>query len=322
MLSLRLRFAALALAAALPLAPATAQDYPSREIKSICGFPAGSGADVLVRYFSTKLQEIAGKPIIVENKSGAQSAIAAEFVARSRPDGYTMFITGGGPLTANPHLFKQLKYDPNADFTPVSPLLIQPFILVVNQNSPHKNVAALTAHLKSKGDKNFYAAPSTLPIANAEMYLAATGVKAERVLYRTAVEALNDMASGQVELFFSDPVFAVEQIKAGKLKALAVTTPKRMKALPELPTMAEEGIPDVNVISWWSVWMPAGVSRDIVNKVNGWTKQVLATEETQKFLASFGAEPWTGTPEELKAHYLKEVELWKKVAQVAKLQQQ
>jgi tripartite-type tricarboxylate transporter receptor subunit TctC len=315
--------AALAVASFSFVTQATAQDYPSRDIKSICGFPAGSGADVLVRYYSAKLQEMAGKPVIVENKPGASSAIAAEFVARSKPDGYTIFITGGGPLTANMHVFKQLKYDPTKDFDPVSPILIQPFILVVEPNkTPVKTVAELTARLKANGDKNFYAGPSVLPIANAEMYKAATGVKAEQVLYRTAVEALNDMISGQVELFFSDPVFAVEQIKAGKLKALAVTTPKRVSALPDLPTMAEEGIPDVKVISWWSLWAPAGMPPDVVRKLNGWMSQISATEETKRFLNGFGGEAWIGSPEELKAHHTKEVELWNKIAKVAKLQQQ
>jgi tripartite-type tricarboxylate transporter receptor subunit TctC len=310
------------LVCALPMATASAQDYPNREIKSICGFPAGSGADVLVRYFSAKLQDLVGKPVIVENKSGASSAIAAEYVARAKPDGYTIFITGGGPLTANMHVFKQLRYDPTKDFQPVSPILIQPFILVVDPKLPVKTVADLTARLKAKGDKNFYAGPSVLPIANAEMYKAATGVQAEQVLYRTAAEALQDVQAGTVELFFSDPVFAVEQIKAGKLKALAVTTPTRVSALPDLPTMAEVGIPDVNVISWWSLWMPAGAPPEVVSKLHGWMQQILKTEETKTFLTGFGGEAWLGTPETLKAHHVKEVELWKKIAQVAKLQQQ
>ncbi len=324
MLSSKFRGATLALLATcvLPLSQADAQEYPNREIKAVVGFAAGSGADVLARFFAEKIREKAGVPLIVDNKPGAQSAIAAEFVARSKPDGYTMFITGGGVFTANTHLFKKLSYDPAKDFQPIAPFLTQPFILVVDTKSSFNSVADLTAHLKAKGDKAFYAAPSILPVAAAEMYKASAGLKAVQVRYRTAAEAMNDIMTGQVELYFSDPVFAIEQVKAGRLRALAVTTPKRVAPLPDLPTMTEVGVPGVEIVSWWSLWMPAGVSPDVIQKVNSWARQVVESEETKKFLSGFGAEPWSGTTEELKAHYLREVELWNKIAVMSKLEPQ
>jgi tripartite-type tricarboxylate transporter receptor subunit TctC len=309
--------------ALLPVAlAARAQDYPNHEIKAICGFPAGSGADVIVRYIAEKLRLVVGQPVIVENKAGALSAIAAEAVAKSKPDGYTIFITGGGPLTANLFAFKKLNYDPIKDFTPVAPLLVQPFILVVDAKSPVRSVADLTALLRQKGDKAFYAAPSMLPIANAEMYKAATGIKATQVMYRTANDAMNDLIAGQVDLFFADPVFAIEQANAGRLRALAVTTPKRVAPLPDLPSMAELGLPSVEVTSWWSVYMPANAPAEIVEKLNGWTRQIVATEETRKFFASFGAEPWSGSAQELAQHHAQEIKLWTKVASIAKLEAQ
>ncbi len=315
------RAAVISLLGILPWATANAQDYPNREIKVICGFPAGSGADLTVRFFSEKLRPYAGQPLIIENKPGASSVIAAEYVARAKPDGYTIFITGGGPLTANPHVFKELRYDPSKDFQPIAPLLMQPFVLVVEPKAPHRSVADLLAFLKAKGDRASYAAPSVLSVANAEMFKAATGLPTVQVMYRTAMDALKDVQGGQIELYFADPLFAIEQVRSGRLRALAVTTPERVAPLPDLPTMAELGYPTVNVTSWWAIWAPTGIPDEVTQKMNGWANQLLATEDARKFLSSFGAVPWPGSPDVLKQQYLKEVETWKNVAQVVNLRQ-
>jgi tripartite-type tricarboxylate transporter receptor subunit TctC len=300
----------------------TAQTYPEREIKAAVGFVAGSGADVIARYFTEKMRPLAGKPVIIENKPGAQSSIAAEYVARSKPDGYTLYITGVAAITLNMHLFKKIGYDPVKDFTPIAPLLVQPFILVTPANGPIRTVADLTADLKKKGNKASYAASASLSVASAELYKRAIGVDVVRVSYREANSAMNDMMAGSIDLFFADPVVALEQARSGRIRALAVTTAERVKAIPELPTMAETGVENVVVSSWWSVYAPAGTPPDIIQKINGWIHQIQATEETRKFLASFGADPFVSTPEQLRQHHLKEIEHWAKIAAVAQFETQ
>jgi tripartite-type tricarboxylate transporter receptor subunit TctC len=301
---------------------ARAQEYPSREIKIVCGYPAGSGADVLTRYFAEQVRIASGKTVIVENKAGALSAIAAEYVARAKPDGYTLFISGGAAYTANTYLLAKMSYDPVKDFTPIAPLLIQPFVLIVDGKRPFKSVMELTTYLKEKGDRAFYAAPSSLPIANAEMYKNATGVKAVQIPYKTSAQALTEMLDGTVDLYFADPVQAKEQINSGKFRALAVTMPRRARAFPDLPTMAEAGVPGVEVTSWWAMFGPANMPNDVTQKLNGWVTKALATDEVKTFLNNVGAEPFPGSPDFLAQHVKKEIALWADIQKVAKFEPQ
>ena len=304
-------------------APASAQeDYPARDIHAIVGFAAGSGADVIARYFGEQLKQRAGKPVIIENKPGASGALAGTAAAQAKPNGYTIYFTGAASISTNLYLFKTLGYDPVKDFAAVAPLLVQPFILVVDPKAGVGSVAELTARLKQKGDKANYAAPNSTSWAVAELYKAAVGVPTLRIQYRDAASALNDMLAGQIDLWFADPVFALENSRAGRLKALAVTTPTRMAAIPELPTMAEQGMKGIEVLSWWSVQVPTGTPPDIIAKLNRWFTDSVKSEETRKFLATFGADPFPGTPEELRAFHLKEIESWARIAAIAKFEKQ
>jgi tripartite-type tricarboxylate transporter receptor subunit TctC len=313
---------AFGLAALAGASPARAQDYPSQDIRFICGFPAGSGADVLVRYFAEKLRPLAGRTVIVENKVGAAGNIAAEFTARAKPDGYTVHVHAGSAVAANQHLFKRRPFDAVKDLQVVSTLNQQPFMVMVPVNSPHKTLAELTAAMKQKGDKASYAQSNTTGKVMGALYTQATGVTAVEVPYRTANDSINDFASGRLDYGMMDPVFALSQARAGRLRMLAVSTPKRMQAVPELPTMTEAGTPGVEMMGWFAAMVPSATPRPVVDKLNKWLNEILATEETKKFLNQFGGDPYISTPEEGQARLAKDVKDWEHYVKIAKIEPQ
>jgi tripartite-type tricarboxylate transporter receptor subunit TctC len=313
---------AFGLAALAGTSPARAQDYPAQDIRFICGFPAGSGADVLVRYFAEKLRPLAGRPVIVENKVGAAGNIAAEFTARAKPDGYTVHVHAGSAVAANQHLFKRRPFDAVKDLQVVSTLNQQPFMVMVPANSPYKTLAELTAAMKQKGDKASYAQSNTSGKVMGDLYKQATGITAVEVPYRTANDSINDFASGRLDYGMMDPVFALSQERAGRLRSLAVSTPHRMKAVPELPTMTEAGTPGVEMMGWFAAMVPSATPRPVVDRLNKWLNEILATEETKKFLNQFGGDPYISTPEEGQARMAKDVKDWEHYIKIAKIEPQ
>jgi tripartite-type tricarboxylate transporter receptor subunit TctC len=313
---------AFGLAALAGAPPARAQDYPTQDIRFICGFPAGSGADVLVRYFAEKLRPLAGRPVIVENKVGAAGNIAAEFTARAKPDGYTVHVHAGSAVAANQHLFKRRPFDAVKDLQVVATLNQQPFMVMVPAASPHKTLAELTAAMKQKGDKASYAQSNTSGKVMGDLYKQATGITAVEVPYRTANDSINDFASGRLDYGMMDPVFALSQERAGRLRSLAVSTPRRMQAVPELPTMTEAGTPGVEMMGWFAAMVPSATPRPVVDRLNKWLNEILATEETRKFLNQFGGDPYISTPEEGQARMVKEVKDWEHYIKIAKIEPQ
>ena len=313
---------AFGLAALAGASPARAQDYPTQDIRFICGFPAGSGADVLVRYFAEKLRPLAGRPVIVENKVGAAGNIAAEFTARAKPDGYTVHVHAGSAVAANQHLFKRRPFDAVKDLQVVATLNQQPFMVMVPASSPHKTLAELTAAMKQKGDKASYAQSNTTGKVMGDLYRHATGITAVEVPYRTANDSINDFASGRLDYGMMDPVFALSQARAGRLRSLAVSTPKRMQAVPELPTMTEAGTPGVEMMGWFAAMVPSATPRPVVDRLNKWLNEILATEETRKFLNQFGGDPYISTPDEGQARMAKDVKDWEHYVKIAKIEPQ
>ena len=314
---------ALLAAAALAMAPgAFAQDYPSQDIRFMCGFPAGSGADVLVRYFAEKVRPLANHTIIVENKVGAAGNIAAVYTARAKPDGYTVYVHAASAIAANMHLFKKPPIDATKDLQIAAGVNKQPFMVVVAANSPYKTLAELTAAMKAKGDKASYAQSNTSGKVMGELYKQATGVKAVEVAYRTANDSLNDFARGVVDYGMLDPVSALSQARAGRLRMLAVSTAQRMQAVPDLPTMAEAGVPGVELLTWFAAMVPSATPRPIIDKLNGWFNQVLATEETKKFLNNFGGDPFVTTPEDGQALFRQHVKDWEGFVRAARIEPQ
>jgi tripartite-type tricarboxylate transporter receptor subunit TctC len=313
---------AIVLAAAMVAAPTQAQDYPSQDIRFICGFPAGSGADVLVRYFGEKVRQIANRTIIVENKVGAAGNIAAVYTARAKPDGYTVYVHAASAIAANMHLFKAPPIDAGKDLQIAAAINKQPFMVIVHANSPHKTLAELTEAMKKKGDKASYAQSNTSGKVIGELYKQATGVQAMEIPYRTANDSLNDFASDRLDYGMMDPVFALSQARAGRLRMLAVSTAQRMQAVPELPTMTEAGVPGVELLSWFAVMVPSATPRPIVDKLNKWFNEVLATEETKNFLASFGGDPFITTPENGQALFRQQIKEWEGHVRAAKIEPQ
>ena len=311
------------LAAALGLAaPAAAQDYPNKDIHVIVGFPAGSGADVYARYFANKLSVLSKQTVIVENKPGAQSSIATEYVARAKPDGYTLFIGGADSFGSPLYLFKKPPTDPRKDFVYISPLVSQGFILVVTTDKPFKTVADLTADLKQKGDKASYATANNPATILAETYKKSAGLATVQVNYKTSTDFINDMMDGRIDFVMADPVFGLSRIREGKMKPLAISTGTRIHSLPDIPTMQEAGIAGVDMNLWWVAAAPAGTPQPIVDKLNGWFTEIGKMDETREFLGKFGAEPFTASPVETKKLVDKEIADWENYVKLAKIEAQ
>jgi tripartite-type tricarboxylate transporter receptor subunit TctC len=317
-----LRSAGLALAAATALSAlpsgARAQAYPSQDIRLICAFPPGSGADVLVRYFAEKLRPIANRTVIVENKSGAGGNIAMEYVARSKPDGYTIFVHAATAVAANQHLFKKPPVDAAKALQIAASINRQPFMLVVDAKSPYKTVAELTEAMKKKGDKASYASAAPTGTIMGEIYKDVTGIKAVEVNYKTAPDSLNEMLSGKIDYGMHDPVFSLAQQREGRLRILAVSTATRLEANPDMPTMTESGVP-MDLTGWWAAMLPAGTPKPVVDQVHAWFTQMVKTEETKKFLNSFGGDPFINSPEAAQALFLKAIKDWGDYVRLAKI---
>src|SRR5262245_30855273 len=263
---------ALPLVAALPRASfGQADDYPSREIHSICMFPAGTGADIVVRYYSRKLQDVANKPVIVENRVGAAGNIATEYVARSKPDGYTLFIAPASSIIPPARfLFKQLGYDPDKDLASVALLATLPFILFVPGDSPIKSVAELVDVLKKKGDKGSYGSSTTVGQVCSEMFKEQFGLNTVEVKYRSGLDGLNELIKHQLDFYFTDPGTTKAMVADGRLRPLMVTTSRRSSVLPDLPAASEVGMKNLDLDSWWSVHVPAGTPGPVIQRLSAW----------------------------------------------------
>jgi tripartite-type tricarboxylate transporter receptor subunit TctC len=316
------RPAAMVLAFAAALAsPAAAQQYPSKDIRFICAFPPGSGADVLVRFFAEQLRPIANRTIIVENRSGAGGNIALEYVARSRPDGYTIFVHAGSAVAAGMHLFKKPPVDVTKAIQVAATINRQPFMLVVDAKSPYKSVADLTPVLKKKGEKASYAAAAPTGRIMGELYNQAAGLKAVEVNYKTAPDSLNDMLSGAVDYGMHDPVFALAQQREGRLRILGVSTGQRLAANPDMPTLAEQGVP-MDLTGWWAVMVPTGTPQPVLDQLHKWFVQIVGSDSTKQFLNKFGGDPLIETPAQGQARLVKDVKEWGDYVRLAKIEPQ
>jgi len=321
--SLITRRTALALTGSAVMAPLVARaqgNYPSRNITFVCAFPPGSGADVLVRYFADKVSKVAGQTIIVENKPGAGGNISAEYVARARPDGYTIYPHAGSSTAANMHLFKKPPVNVVKDLQTAALINRQAFMVVIRADSPIKTMKELTDHLKPKGSNASYATAATSGKVLGETYKQLAGLETVEVNYREANDSLNDMLSGALEFGCHDPVFALSQARQGRLRILAIASGERIKAAADIPTMTEQGYP-MDQVAWWGVFVPSATPRPIVDTINGWFGQVLRTDETKEFLGRFGGDVNIGTPDEGQALLAKTVDQWGEYVRIAKLPQ-
>jgi len=313
---------ACALASALAAPAALAQDYPTRPVRIVVGFPAGAAGDLAARTVGTKLGQALGQQVIVENKPGANNQLAAEYVAKSPNDGTVLFIGPEVTFTVNPSLYPKLAYDPIKDFSPITGLVIINHALILNPQMPAKNVGELVALAKQKpGDLNYgsFGIGSSGHL-NMEMFQTLSGAKLTHVPYKGATPALTDVMAGHIQLMFISVGSAVPQWKSDKVKFIAVGAGKRMKLLPDMPTVAESGLPGYEAQSWFGLFGPAGMPADVVAKINTEVKRVFATPDFQKnFLERQYFESIAGSPEELANKIRDEEPRWRKVIVDAKV---
>ena len=309
--------AAAALPAALLAAPARAQAaWPGAPIRFIVPFPAGSGTDVSARLLGERLAAALGQPVVVENKPGADGSIAAEAAARAKPDGYTVFVTSNSTHASNPALRRRLPYDPVRDFAPVTLLGTAPLLVLVHPSVPARSVAELVAHAKANPGRLTFSSGSASSRVAGEMFKAMTGTDMTNVSYKGNPQAIADLAAGQVQVMFCDAGTALPQVQGGRVRALAVTGAQRAAAAPDLPTVAEAGVPGYEMVAWTAVFVPAATPAPIVATLNARIVEILRSPE---FRAKAGATTdWApGTPQQLAAFVDAEIAKWKRVVALA-----
>jgi tripartite-type tricarboxylate transporter receptor subunit TctC len=302
---------------ALLPASAAAQDFPSRAIKFVVPFTAGSATDTLARVLGQKLNATQGWTVVVENMAGASGQTAASNVARAAPDGHTVFVTSNTTHAANQNLFKKLSYDPIGDFAPITRLGDIPLALALHPSIPANNVRELIAYGKANPGKLSFGAGSTSSRMASEMLKARGGFDMLHVPYRANPLAVADLLGGQVSLVFADLSTTLPQIRAGKVKGLGVSSVKRSPLAPELPTMIEEGIPDYEMIGWFAAFAPAKTPAPVVEKLNGAIRAAVEDKTVQENLLKAGIEPLTSTPDELRAYVVSETRKWADIVKAA-----
>lgn len=295
-------------AAALATQAAAQPQYPAKPIRLVVPFSAGSATDILARIVGTKMGESGHWQVVVDNRPGAGGTLGATTVAKSAPDGYTLILVSVGHAI-NATLYPKLGYDTLKDFAPVSLVASVPNVLVVNAASPYKSVRDVVAAAKAKpGSMNFNSAGSgSSTHLSGEMFKMQAGIDIMHIPYKGTGEALTDVMAGRGDMMFAPTVSAMPFVKQGKLRALAVTTPKRAGALPDIPTIAESGLSGYAFDSWFGVLAPAGTPKEIVNALNAEIGKALASPDVRERLAAQGAEPRTSTPQEFASYIQAEI---------------
>lgn len=321
------RFALSSVASVTALAiagPAVAQGdaaagYPKQPIKIVVGFTPGGSNDLLARLVAQKFGERLGQPAIVENKPGAGGQIGAEFTARAAPDGYTILMAPAGTLVINPAVYSKLPYDPLGSFETISNIAVYPFILSVNAANPAKSVKELVDWAKANPDKANYASTSTIFQLTTELFKLKTGTKFEHIPFKSGGEIVTAILSGQVTMAFADTGPALPQIKAGKLRALAISGAKRLVDLPDVPTVKQAGIDGVEVDGFSGLVAPKGTPAAIVKKLEAEARAILKLDDVKLRMAQLGLIPEGSTAEEFTARLKREIPLWKDVAKAANI---
>lgn len=295
-----------------------AKAYPVRPVRLVVPFPPAGAMDTLARTLAQNMSESLGQQVFVDNKPGAGGNIGANEVAKSAPDGHTLLIVSVGHAV-NPTLYKKLAYDPIKDFEPVSLLAIVPNVLVLHPSLAANSVPELIAQAKAKpGEINYASAGFGTSIHLAgELFKQAAGVDLKHVPYKGSGPAVNDLVGGHVQVMFDSITSARPHIEAGTLKALAVTGARRSPALPALPTLAEAGLPGYEVTPWFGLFAPKGTPEEIIVRLNGEAKRILALPAVADGLAKLGVEPIASTPKELESHLRAESDKWRKVVRDA-----
>ncbi|HJY79398.1 MAG TPA: tripartite tricarboxylate transporter substrate binding protein [Burkholderiales bacterium] len=303
------------------VAAAGAQDaYPSRPVKFILPFPPGGGTDILGRVIAERLSTSLGQPVVTENRGGAGGNVGAEAAAHSAPDGYTIVLVAPS-LAISPSLYSKLNYDPVKDLTPISLVATVPNVMITNPSVEAKNLQEFIALARSRpGAMNYGSGGAgTSNHLAGELFNIVTGAKLVHVPYKGVNLAMQGVLAGEIQLVFIGIPAALPHIKAGKLRALALVAPQRSPALPEVPTVAEAGLKDFEVTTWYGVMAPSGTPRPIITRLNGELVKIMHTPDVKERLAAMATDPLTSTPEEFAAYLKQEIAKWGDVVRKANL---
>jgi tripartite-type tricarboxylate transporter receptor subunit TctC len=299
---------------------AAAQGYPSRPIRLFVTYPPGGGADIMARLLAPKVGQSVGQPVLVENKAGASGQIAADTVAKSAPDGYTLMLDAAN-FAVNPSLYAKLPYDPEQAFAPVTLLVLFPNMLVVNPHQPFTSVQALIQAAKAKPGSLSFASSgngSAQHLAG-ELFRQQAAVELVHVPYKGGGPALTDVMAGQVPMYFANMASGLPYVKAGRLRALGITGSKRTPAAPELPTIAESGLPGFEVYEWNAIFAPGSTPPDIVRRLHAEFAKALAQKDVQERIASLGGEISGASPQDTRAFIAQQTVKWAKVVREARI---
>jgi len=314
-------FLSAALGLGLVASQALAQAYPNKPIKAIVPFAAGSATDQIGRAFTQKMSEVLGQPIIIENRAGVNGMLGADAVAKSAPDGYTIMVGTNSTNAALKSLMKKLPYDQDTAFAPIGYIGSVPLIVAVNNDVPVKNLRELVAAAKAKPNQLTFASASTSQRVSTEMLQSMAGIEMTHVPYKSGPAAMTDLIGGQVNLFTADFAVMLPQVKAGKIRGLAVTSMQRSKAIPELPTVNEAlGLKDYELIAYFALFAPAGTPPDVITRLNRALNTAVADKDIIERFSAIGFETAPGTPEALAQRNRVETAKWAKAIRDAKIE--
>jgi tripartite-type tricarboxylate transporter receptor subunit TctC len=294
---------------------AAAQAYPSKPIRFVVPYPPGGPLDTVARLLAQKVSENVKQPVIVDNKPGAGGNIGADAVAKSPPDGHTILMGAVATHAINPTLYANIPYDPVRDFLPVTQVASTPNVLIVNSSVPATNVREFIAHAKANAGKLNFGSGSTGSAGHlaGELFKTMAGIDMTHVPYKGAAPAMQDLIGGQVQLMFDNFASASTQVRASRVRALAVTTARRSALAPDLPTIAESGLPGFDISTWFGIFVPAGTPRDIVERLHAEFTRALAAPDVREKMLNLGAEPVGNRPEEFAAYIRAEAEKYGRV---------
>jgi tripartite-type tricarboxylate transporter receptor subunit TctC len=295
--------------------PVHAEPYPAKPIRFVVPYPAGGPLDTVARLLAQKVTQSTRQPVIVDNKPGAGGNIGADAVAKAAPDGYTILMGAVATHAINPTLYASIPYDPIRDFAPVTQVASTPNVLVVHPSIPASNVQEFIAYAKANPGKLNFGSGSTGSAGHlaGELFKTMAGVDMTHVPYKGAAPAMQDLIGGQIQLMFDNLASSLTQVRAGKVKALAVTTSKRTALAPELPTIAESGLPGFDISTWFGIFVPAGTGREVVEKLHGEFARALAAPDVRERMLNLGAEPVGSAPAEFAAYIRSEADKYARV---------
>jgi len=302
--------------------PAVAQAWPSRPITLVAGFPPGTSVDQVSRWMADQISRALGQPVVVDNRPGVDGGIAATHVARSRPDGYTLLYTTSSAHGASPSLYRTLTFDPVADFAPITKYSDQAMVLLVRPDDPARTMQDLAARARSSPRPLFYGHGNTSTRVAAELFRYHMNIQLERVPFRANPQAMQELIAGRLDLVFTDVTTGVEQVRQGSLRALAVTSIAHHPFYPGVPSMAEQGIPGLDLVAWGGLVAPAGTPPEIINRFNAVVLQAMASPEGIEFMERRGVIAAPMTPQQFGDYIKAEIARWREYVRIAGIEPQ